>query len=89
MEEKIGILNELTESQLNEVECAVTKWKECGAPGIFGFVSASDLDEIKQTAVTAYKKELSVKVETVAVLSTILIVGGIILKKSRNKKKKK
>ena len=89
MEEKIGILSELTESQLNEVECAVTKWRDCGAPGVFGFVSASDLDEIKETAVTTYKKELSVKVETVVLLSTVLLVGGIILKKSSNKKKKK
>lgn len=85
----LGILNELEERQLEEVKHAVKGWVDAGEPGIFGFMSVGQLDEIGTRAVKAYKEKLGRDVFNVAIptclVTTIVILGYNKLKKRKNK----
>lgn len=88
----LGILNDLTERQLADVNVAVAHWKESGTPGIFGFVSETQLNEIEDKAIEIYRKGLLTKIGLIAIpaglISGIAFVGYNKLKKRKNKDQK-
>ena len=88
----LGILNELEGRQLDEVKHAVKGWVDAGEPGIFGFMSVGQLDEIGTRAVKAYKEKLVRDIAYVAIptclINTVVILGYNKLKKRKNKEQK-
>jgi len=75
--EELNLIPDLSEKQLAEVKLAVAKWRESGAPGIFGFVSANDLKGFEDTAVQYYKQGLITKTALIGMAAGLMYTIGL------------
>lgn len=82
----LGILETLPEGQLDMVKHAVTQWVDAGEPGIFGFVSERQLDEIGVKAIKGYKLKMATTATFVVLPVCVITAVGILgYKKFKNR----